>query len=190
LLTTKAFSDWLKNRFVTILGGKSAPLADHWMRHPQRRQFDNIVFAPGRDAGRAYNLWQGFTVEPRPGDCSLFLDHLRENVAQSDDALYLWVVGWLADIVQHPGAKCGTALALRGKKGVGKTIVGKVFQSGTSFPMSCWERLCGSRSPNCERRCAVCLVEAGLLFQRGAPPTADICSSTRWSRTPPTAPVA
>jgi hypothetical protein len=31
------------------------------------------------------------------------------------------------------------------------------------------------------------LVEAGLVFQRGAPPTAEYLFSTRWSRTPPTA---
>src|SRR5436190_1041922 len=44
----------------------------------------------------------------------------------------LFVCGWWVGspiFVQHPGAKCGAALALRGKKGVGKTIVGKVFGS-------------------------------------------------------------
>jgi hypothetical protein len=39
------------------------------------------------------------------------------------------VIGWFADLVQHPGEKCGTALALRGRQGVGKTIVGKIVGS-------------------------------------------------------------
>jgi hypothetical protein len=39
------------------------------------------------------------------------------------------VIGWFADIVQHPREKCGTALALRGRQGVGKTIVGRIIGS-------------------------------------------------------------
>ena len=45
------------------------------------------------------------------------------------DELYAWVVGWFADIFQNPGAKMGSALVLRGKQGVGKTIVGVIIGS-------------------------------------------------------------
>jgi hypothetical protein len=67
-------------------------------------------------------------VEPKAGDCGLFLAHLRDNVAQGDEKLFRWVVGWLADIVQQPARKCGTSLVLRGKQGTGKTIIGKTMR--------------------------------------------------------------
>jgi hypothetical protein len=108
---------------------RPTPLAKFWVSHPQRRDYDGIVFAPQRETPGRYNLWRGFAVEPRPGDCSLFLKHILENVCRGDDERYRWVIGWFADLVQHPGEKCGTALALRGRQGVGKTIVGKIVGS-------------------------------------------------------------
>jgi hypothetical protein len=48
-------------------------------------------------------------------------------VAQGDDYLFRWIIGWWAQIFQQPSVKMGTGLALRGKQGVGKTIIGKVF---------------------------------------------------------------
>ena len=39
------------------------------------------------------------------------------------------MIAWFADIFQHPGNKCGTSLAVRGKQGTGKTKIGEVFAS-------------------------------------------------------------
>ena len=101
-----------------------------WLKHPKRRKYQDIGFFPGREAPKGYyNLWRGFAVEPRQGDCSKFLAHLHDNIGQGDDELYGWVIAWFADIFQHPGGKCGTALAVRGKQGTGKTKVGEVFAS-------------------------------------------------------------
>ena len=54
--------------------------ATAWIDHYARRQFDTITFAPGQDLGKnVYNLWKGFAVQPREGDCSLYLAHVRDN---------------------------------------------------------------------------------------------------------------
>jgi hypothetical protein len=76
-----------------------------------------------------FNLWRGFAVEPKAGDCSKFLAHLGNNVCRGDESLYRWVIGWLAQIVQTPDNKMGTALVIRGKQGTGKTKVGEVIGS-------------------------------------------------------------
>ena len=107
----------------------SMPTAIYWLQHPKRRKYRDIGFFPGRDVPNEYNLWRGFAVEPRPGDCSKFLAHLKDNACKGDAALYAWVEAWFADIFQHPDKKCGTALAFRGKQGVGKTKIGKVIRS-------------------------------------------------------------
>jgi hypothetical protein len=132
-LTLSAFEQWFANQFVIHKDkngdDKRTPLAKAWLHHPQRRQYEGIVFAPKRDVPNHFNLWRGFAVEPRQGDCSKFLAHLKDNVCRGDDDLYLWVVGWFADIFQNPEKKSGTSLALRGKQGVGKTKVGEVIGS-------------------------------------------------------------
>jgi hypothetical protein len=128
-LTVSAFDQWHANQYV-YRNKKKIPLAKYWMSHPQRRQYEGIVFDPsGGGTLRRFNLWRGFAVEPKPGDCSKFLAHLRDNVCCGDESLYNWVVGWFADIVQNPAKKVGTSLVLRGPQGVGKTKVGEVFGS-------------------------------------------------------------
>jgi hypothetical protein len=128
LISLSAFNHWLENRFLETSSTK-IPLAKHWLRHPDRRQYEGLVFLPGRKEPRYYNLWRGFSVQPRLGSCQLFLDHLFYNVCQGEVALYLWIVGWFADLFQNPGNKCGTSVVIRGKMGTGKTIVGKIIGS-------------------------------------------------------------
>jgi hypothetical protein len=128
LLTPAAFKQWMATRSV-VVGEKRVPLADYWLRNHQQRRYESLLFHPEMDLPKHYNLWRGFTVEPRPGDCSKFLAHLRDNVCQGDEARYRWLLGWLADLFQHPASKPGTAVVLRGKQGTGKTKVGEVIGS-------------------------------------------------------------
>ena len=127
-LSHVGFDNWLKNRHV-VRDGKQISLAKYWLSHSQRRQYEGLVFAPGRDVPGHYNLWKGFSVKPQPGDCSKFLAHIKENVCLNDSELFGWVIGWFAHMVQKPDEKIGTALVLRGKQGTGKTIIGKVIRS-------------------------------------------------------------
>ena len=110
-------------------GKNWVPLAKYWLTSPRRRQYIGITFAPDGAPEGYYNLWRGFAVEPRPGDCSLFKEHLFENICSGNADLYDWVWGWLAHLVQRPGQKAGTALASRGPQGVGKTKLGEVMGS-------------------------------------------------------------
>ena len=128
LLSIGAFNQWLANR-IAMVNGKPAPLARYWLNHSRRRQYEGLVFAPGREITAHYNLWRGFAVEPRPGDCSKFLAHVQDNACRGNRTLFNWVVAWFADIMQHPAAKCGTSLVLRGKMGTGKTKIGDVIGS-------------------------------------------------------------
>ena len=41
---------------------KPMPLAKYWLQHPQRRQYDGVIFRPLRDVRGYFNLWTGFAV--------------------------------------------------------------------------------------------------------------------------------
>ena len=130
LLTVVAFLHWLANKppvaAVTIM-----TLGDFWMSHKDRRQYTGIEFSPPGSTENPvrYNLFRGFAVEPKAGDCSRFLAHVKDNIANGDEKTFLWIVGWLAQILQQPTKKMGTALVLRGKQGAGKTKIGEVLGS-------------------------------------------------------------
>jgi class 3 adenylate cyclase len=59
--------------------------------------------------------------------------------------------------------------------------------SGATFPMSCWQRPRSLPSSNCRRRCAA-LSKPASSSSAASRRWPNTCSSTRWSRTPLTAP--
>jgi hypothetical protein len=99
-----------------------------WLKHPLRRQFDTIVFAPGDEIPGSYNLWRGYGVTAIPGEMhESFLHHLRFNVCQRIDEHYSYLLGWMARVVQKPNEAGEVAIVLRGGKGVGKSFFAKHF---------------------------------------------------------------
>jgi hypothetical protein len=128
LLSHSAFDHWFANRYV-VRDTKRMTLSRHWMSHPDRRHYEGVMFAPGRDVPGYYNLWRGFAADPKPGDCSKFLAHILHNICQGKQELFDWLMGWFAQLMQQPEVKLGTAVVVRGKEGTGKSIVGKTFGS-------------------------------------------------------------
>lgn len=129
-LTLQSFEDF-RNRYmhqsvqIGVDGeGKPQfmPKGKWWLLHKLRRQFRTVVFAPGKDTPGSYNMWKGFGCESIPGDCTLFLDHVRRNICSGDEELYTYVVGWMARMMQEPGTPGEVAIVLRGGRGTGKSF--------------------------------------------------------------------
>jgi hypothetical protein len=138
-LTRQSFED-LRGRYMNkqVQVGTDAegrpkfrPLGKWWLEHPKRREFESLVFVPGREITGAYNMWKGFACEALPGDCDLFLEHVRRNVCGDDERLHAYLLSWMARTVQRPATPGEVAIVLRGGRGVGKSFfareVGKLF---------------------------------------------------------------
>lgn len=133
-LTRQSFDDF-SNRYMNQriqVGFKEdkpvfAPVGKWWLFHAKRRQFETLVFAPGREIPGAYNLWKGFAFEQRPGDWSLFDKHLLENVCAGNRGYYDYLLNWMARAVQQPASPGEVAIVLRGGRGTGKGKTAKVF---------------------------------------------------------------
>jgi hypothetical protein len=121
---------YMNQRVQVSVSQKGSPIyrdiARIWLEHEDRRQFlGGVVMDPTNEAPEDYwNLWKGFAVTPSPGDWSLMRDHLRNVICSGDEALFAYVMGWLARMVQHPNQPGEVALVLRGKKGAGKGTLG------------------------------------------------------------------
>src|SRR5262245_39753961 len=50
---------------------KEVGLGKWWIDHPERRQYDGIVYAPRGAPNGRLNLWTGYGCKQRAGDCSL-----------------------------------------------------------------------------------------------------------------------
>lgn len=119
--TRSSFRTFHENDFFLSSQGKPLNKADFWLKHPQRRTFQRIVFDPSHpgDHQGAFNIFKGFGVDPAPGDCSLFWQHLRDVICAGDADSYRYVRKWMASVVQKPRL-LATALVLRGLQGTGK----------------------------------------------------------------------
>jgi hypothetical protein len=97
--------------------------ADIWLCSPDRRQYEGIYFDPsGKEIENYYNLYKGWDVEPQKGDCSLYYDHIKENIANGDKKIEKYTLDWMADAVQNIAKKPGVSIVLRGGQGCGKGV--------------------------------------------------------------------
>jgi len=129
-LSKQTFDDF-RNRYLRDLvpvGEKMKPVGEWWLRHPAARYFDTIAFAPGEETpDNVLNLWRGFAVEPREGDCSLFLAHVRDNLCAGNETHYNYLMDWCARMMQHPAEQGHVAVVLRGEQGTGKGWFARVI---------------------------------------------------------------
>ena len=127
-MSVQALHAWSANKTV-IRDGESVLLSKMWMTHADRREFDALVFEPGRDvdATRFYNLWRGFAFEPAAASkhfaVDMYLEHTLKNICGGNKEHCAWVLGWLAHSIQKPWEKVRTCLVLRGDEGVGKNML-------------------------------------------------------------------
>lgn len=125
-MTTEDFVKWHKPVKMVAkakpgVNAKKTTLGDAWLNWAGRREYRHLVFAPGVETPKhTYNLWKGWAVEPKQGDWSLFRTHIRDIVCAGDEAVFQWVLGWLAHMVQRPSVVPETAIAIVGGQGTGK----------------------------------------------------------------------
>lgn len=140
-LDLATFKNKLANQKMMV-GNKTTSVASQWLEWKGRRSYDGIIFSPGQPPAvstningrlkKYFNLWRGFAYEPAPSGSShpslgLFLEHLNLNVCGGSEALYRWLLGFFAHLVQCPEQKPEVAIVLRGGKGVGKTMVAETI---------------------------------------------------------------
>lgn len=109
--------------------------ADDIKRHPiwqERGAFylDQVGFDPSEnDKSVLLNTWSGWPMQPKPGKCDKLLGLLQYLCSDdpNGDALFRWVLKWMAYPLQHPGAKMASAIIMHGPQGTGKSTVWQVL---------------------------------------------------------------
>ena len=120
------FNNFYSNTRIPV-GDKDMAVGQWWLTHPMRRTYDTITFSPVKEVANAYNLWRGFAVDPVQGNCSLFYDHMLNNICCGNKEHYAYLLGWMANAVQHPDTPGQVAVVMRGKQGTGKSFFAKTF---------------------------------------------------------------
>ncbi len=117
---------------MTKYGPKFVNIAKKWLEWKMRTNYSKgPIFDPTGQCGPDYlNTWQGWAVQPVPGDWSLLRNHIWENIAMAEgpetaNEHFNYIMKWFAYMFQYPAKVPGVALVLRGLKGTGKSVIGE-----------------------------------------------------------------
>lgn len=108
--------------------------ADIWIKSKNRKEYFGIKFDPSNSTDdEAYNLFKGFKYEPKEViDISPFKQFVKDIICSGEELMYRIVWTFLAQMLQDPTRKMGTALVLLSAKGTGKSsfvgIVSKLIE--------------------------------------------------------------
>ena len=120
-----------KNSLIKLevgTGKTAVPASMWWLKHPKGRQYEGIVFSPGQEPPTGYlNQWEGFAYPAVQGNWQLLKEHILDNVCQGNDEHYEYLMNWLARGVQFPSEPGQVAVVLRGRQGVGKSFLAKMY---------------------------------------------------------------
>jgi hypothetical protein len=126
LMDRKDFISFHEDMRITVQEGdktKMIALTDIWLKSEQHRKYDGIIFDPSR-VGHSdkYNLWKGYKIIPRKGDCSIFYDYMKEVMCRNNENDFIFLLNLIYQMFQQPYAKPGIAVVIRGDEGVGKSF--------------------------------------------------------------------
>jgi hypothetical protein len=132
ILKLKDFLTWHENKlhWLTDDKGKRKPYnkGKLWLSHTRRREYVDIEFSPGRRGKPGnLNLWQGYGVKPRAGNCEPYKELLFEGVCAGDERRFNYLWRYQAHTVQKPWELPGVAVVLRGGQGLGKNTAVDCF---------------------------------------------------------------
>ncbi len=148
LRTLKDLRDGLANRTVFtkktdrkgVEHSSSTPAIDWWHKHPGRRTYERTAFRPHRPYAPdgaplpgpivtgEFNLWSGFTLQPRRNSWRLLRRHLWAVICRKDQLAFKYTMKWLAHLVQHPNKSPGVVVILKSnREGTGKTTLGEAI---------------------------------------------------------------
>lgn len=158
------FHNTLANKFTRVKGRK-VPLSREWIQWEGRRDCDEIVLDPtNKHKPDQVNLWAGFGIDPSPdGDWNLFLNFMLDVICAGNMGYLKYLLSWLADMIQNPENKKGTAVVLVGGQGIGKSFfaeqVSKLFGQH-SITISSARHLVGNFNAHMEDKIFVFFDEA------------------------------
>jgi len=120
------------NEFISTPNDEGKPtrklLVPAWLASKECRKYTGrgAVFEPTQPravAGDMLNLWPGFAVEPKQGDCTRLWDHLRDVVCSGNLLHYAYMRNWFAACVQWLDDPGQVVLVTRGAHGSGKGVL-------------------------------------------------------------------
>ncbi|WP_051389635.1 bifunctional DNA primase/polymerase [Bradyrhizobium sp. Ec3.3] len=115
-------SNLAKGASPTVQLGKA------WTEWEGRNTVNGVTFDPEHEHEGWLNLWTGFATEASTkGSWSRLKEMTHECLCNADDAVFNYVMNWMAFLFQHPSQHAEAAVVFKGRKGIGKGTLGNAL---------------------------------------------------------------
>ena len=113
----------------TSRSAKPVSIGELWLKDPNRRQFEGLVFDPGAPGNNGcYNLYRGLAIAPVKGSWKLMQEHIYHVICGQNKTIFEYLIAWMADSVQDPGGNLpGVSIVMRGARQAGKGVFARTF---------------------------------------------------------------
>jgi hypothetical protein len=95
-------------------------LIHQFWTNPNTLVFDRITFSPLPQPATTINYWVGPTARPSAGNCDIIKAFLLNIICAGCQVIYLYLLRYLAHMLQRPEEKPGIIIVLLGGQGTGK----------------------------------------------------------------------
>ena len=164
LLIKRALAEQYQN-------AKADEITSRFMTSPETVCYDGVEFNPEGSSGNYLNLWVGPTIKPAEGQWKLIKKFLYKVICNKNEAVYKYLLDYLAHALQHPEEKPGVMIVLLGGQGTGKGTFGRITQkiwSATFLQTNNIDTVTGTFNAALERTFFVFLDEALFAGNRKA----------------------
>jgi len=136
LYTIKSISDLFLNKNFYSKNPENlkkiilVDVVKHWMRSKDREEFTSVVFTDKETGEDEYNMFRGFAYEPinhADVDLEPYFTLVKDVIANGNELFCNVNHAFIAQMLQDPFNKLGTALVLSGKKRIGKGTFVKII---------------------------------------------------------------
>jgi len=94
-----------------------------WLQWEGKSFFpDGVGFYPdmSKCPKDVYNFFSGLPIKPEEGDCTIYLNHIKEGICSGDNVASAYFIQWLAHMIQKPDEKPSVAILMKSVEGTGK----------------------------------------------------------------------
>lgn len=163
----------LMHRFLETMPIPCTPksvIADFWI-NPSTVMYDQIAFTPEAVPATTLNFWTGHTIIPTPGNSMLIKEYLLMVICDGNQDSFLYLVRFMAHMLQYPEEKPGVVPVLIGGQGTGKGVFFQLLRAiwaRTTLLVSNIDEVTGQFNAALERNYVVCMDEALFSGDRRA----------------------
>lgn len=146
-------------------------LLDDFFVNPATKVYSAVAFSPLSVPADTLNLWPSPIVTPSKGCWDVIDEFLFMVICDGDQALYRYLIHYLAHMLQRPEDKPGVMIVLMGDEGVGKGFFLRLLKAiwgRSALLVQDMDSVVGQFNKPLETAFVVCLDEALFVGDRKA----------------------